>query len=46
MNIGILGSGNMGRALGARWAQAGHNVFFGGRDLNKTKAVAELVGRG
>ena len=45
MKIGILGSGNMGRALGARWAEAGHEVFFGGRNLQKTRAVAALVGR-
>ncbi|MEM9301037.1 MAG: NAD(P)-binding domain-containing protein [Pseudomonadota bacterium] len=46
MKIGILESGNMGRALGARWAAAGHQVFFGGRDQAKTGAVAEFVGRG
>jgi 8-hydroxy-5-deazaflavin:NADPH oxidoreductase len=31
VTIGILGSGNMGRALGLRYFQAGHQVFFGGR---------------
>lgn len=30
----------MGRALGVRWAHAGHEVFFGSRDLSKAKAVA------
>jgi predicted dinucleotide-binding enzyme len=29
MNIGIIGSGNMGRTLGIGWAQAGHQVRFG-----------------
>jgi 8-hydroxy-5-deazaflavin:NADPH oxidoreductase len=29
--IGILGSGNMGRALGIRYSQVGHPVVFGGR---------------
>jgi len=32
MNIGIIGSGNVGGALGARWAKAGHQVIFGSRD--------------
>lgn len=31
VKIGILGSGNMGRALGIRYSQLGHHVFFGGR---------------
>lgn len=31
MKIGILGSGNVGGALGTRWAQAGHQVVFGTR---------------
>ena len=40
MKIGIVGAGNMGRALGLRWARGGHEVFFGSRDLTKAKAVA------
>lgn len=32
MKIGIIGSGNVGGALGARWAKAGHEVIFGTRD--------------
>ena len=40
MNIGIIGTGNMGGALGARWAQNGHAVVFGSRDSNKAKAAA------
>jgi 8-hydroxy-5-deazaflavin:NADPH oxidoreductase len=31
----------MGRALGLRWAHAGHEVFFGSRDLSKAKAIAD-----
>ncbi|MBW4687957.1 MAG: NAD(P)-binding domain-containing protein [Komarekiella atlantica HA4396-MV6] len=46
MKIGIIGSGNMGRSLGILWAEQGHNVFFGARDLEKGKAVAELAGHG
>jgi predicted dinucleotide-binding enzyme len=40
MKIGIIGAGNMGRALGLGWARGGHEVFFGSRDLTKAKAVA------
>lgn len=40
MKIGIIGTGNMGRALGLGWARAGHEVLFGSRDLAKGKAVA------
>jgi len=32
MKIGIIGSGNVGGALGTRWAQAGHDVTFGSRN--------------
>ena len=32
MKIGIIGSGNVGGTLGARWAKAGHQVTFGSRD--------------
>lgn len=32
MKIGIIGSGNVGGALGTRWAKAGHEVIFGSRD--------------
>ena len=32
MKIGIIGSGNVGGALGTRWAQAGHRVIFGSRN--------------
>jgi predicted dinucleotide-binding enzyme len=31
MNIGIIGSGNVGGALGTRWAQKGHQIVFGSR---------------
>ena len=32
MKIGIIGSGNVGGALGSRWAKLGHEVVFGTRD--------------
>ena len=44
MRIGIIGSGNMGQALGGRWAAAGHAVLFGSRDSAKAIAIAERCG--
>jgi 8-hydroxy-5-deazaflavin:NADPH oxidoreductase len=32
MKIGIIGSGNVGGALGGRWAKLGHEVVFGTRN--------------
>ena len=29
MKIGIIGSGNVGGALGSRWSKLGHEVVFG-----------------
>ena len=46
MNIGIIGTGNMGGALGARWATNGHSVLFGSRDRGKAKAAAARVASG
>lgn len=42
--IGIIGSGNMGRALGVRFAKNDHEVCFGGRDANTTQRAADLAG--
>jgi len=41
MNITIVGSGNVGRALGNGWKKAGHSVTFAARDPAGAKA-AEL----
>ncbi|WP_250124453.1 NAD(P)-binding domain-containing protein [Chroococcidiopsis sp. CCMEE 29] len=46
MKIGIIGTGNMGRSLGILWAEQGHEVFFGSRDAEKGKAIAEFAGHG
>lgn len=35
MNVGIIGAGNVGGALGKRWAAAGHKIKFGVRDAAK-----------
>jgi 8-hydroxy-5-deazaflavin:NADPH oxidoreductase len=40
MKIGIIGTGNMGQALGLGWARTGHEVLFGSRDAKKAKAIA------
>lgn len=40
MNIGILGSGTVGRTLGTGFRAHGHEVTIGGRDPAKPEAVA------
>ena len=42
MNLAIIGTGNVGAALGRRWAEGGHRVVFGTRDPSSEK-VRELV---
>lgn len=37
MNIAIIGSGNVGSALGAGWITSGHNVRFGVRNPESPK---------
>jgi len=37
MNIGILGTGNVGAALATQWAKAGHHLFLGTRNVNEFK---------
>ena len=45
MNIGIIGSGNMGASMGKAWASKGHNVLFSfSQDAAKLRAVAEAAG--
>ncbi len=46
MNVGIIGTGNMGRTLGVLFSFVGHHVFFGARDLAKAQAAAGLAGEG
>ncbi|MGH3405271.1 MAG: NAD(P)-binding domain-containing protein, partial [Streptosporangiaceae bacterium] len=31
MRIAVIGTGNVGGALGQRWRGAGHDVVYGGR---------------
>lgn len=44
MKIGMIGTGNMSRSLGILWAEQVHEIFWGSRDPNKAKSVAELAG--
>ncbi|HYO87129.1 MAG TPA: NAD(P)-binding domain-containing protein [Candidatus Limnocylindrales bacterium] len=46
MKIGILGTGRIGSALGKRWADAGHALCFGSRELARAAALAGEVGHG
>jgi 8-hydroxy-5-deazaflavin:NADPH oxidoreductase len=44
MKIGIVGSGNVGSALGGAWAAAGHVVMFSSRNVEHDRALAARVG--
>ncbi|MBC8166294.1 MAG: NADPH-dependent F420 reductase [Bryobacteraceae bacterium] len=44
MKIGIIGSGNVGGALGCRWAQAGHEVIFASRHPQSPE-MQELIAK-
>jgi hypothetical protein len=44
MKIGIIGSGNVGGALGSRWAKLGHEVVFGTRNP-QSGGVQQLAAR-
>lgn len=37
MKIAIIGTGNVGSALAAKWAIRGHEIYLGVRDLNNFK---------
>jgi predicted dinucleotide-binding enzyme len=44
MKIGMIGSGNVGAALGGVWVRAGHEVMFSSRTLDNDKALAAKLG--
>lgn len=46
MPIGILGSGNVGGALGRRWAAAGHPVLFASREPDSPRMAALVAAAG
>ena len=41
MNIGIIGSGNVGGTLGERWAKLGHSVVFATRERASLEAAVK-----
>lgn len=43
-NIGIIGSGNMGGAVGKRWAAAGHQVLFSSRNPDQLDSLVADAG--
>ena len=42
--IGLIGSGNVGGALGRSWARAGYDVMFSSRNLDYNRALAAEIG--
>lgn len=44
LTIGMIGSGNVGSALGAALLKAGHEVMFSSRTLENDKALAAKLG--
>ncbi len=46
LKIAVLGSGNIGGTLGAKWLAAGHRVVFGVRDAASPKAKAAAAKAG
>jgi 8-hydroxy-5-deazaflavin:NADPH oxidoreductase len=46
VRIGVLGSGNIGGTLGAKWSAAGHDVMFGVRNASSPKAKAAMDNAG
>jgi predicted dinucleotide-binding enzyme len=46
LRIGIIGSGNVGSALGGVWVKAGHEVMFSSRHLEHDQALAAKLGDG
>ncbi len=46
MKIGMIGSGNVGSALGAVWVKAGHEVMFSSRHIEHDQSLAAELGAG
>lgn len=46
LKIGVIGSGNVGSALGGVWVQAGHEVMFSSRHIDNDRALAAELGAG
>lgn len=46
MKIAVIGTGNVGSALGSSFSRAGHHVTFAARDTEKARNVATDAGAG
>lgn len=46
MNIAVIGTGNVGSALGTRWAAIGHQVVFGSRNPGTSRVRDSLESAG
>ncbi len=46
VKIGIIGSGEVGGAIGAVWVEAGHEVMFSSRHIEHDEALAARLGGG
>jgi 8-hydroxy-5-deazaflavin:NADPH oxidoreductase len=46
LKIGIIGSGNVGSALGGVWVKAGHEVMFSSRHIEHDESLAAGLGAG
>ena len=44
LRIGIIGSGRMGGAVGLKWAQAGHEIFFSSRNPDQLRELVAEAG--
>ena len=44
IRIGIIGSGNIGGAIGTLWAKAGHEILFSSRNPDTLKALVAEAG--
>lgn len=42
MKIGVIGAGNIGGTLGAKWAARHHEVYFGVRDPQRASLVEKI----
>jgi hypothetical protein len=46
VKIGIIGSGDVGSAIGAVWVKAGHEVMFSSRHIEHDRSLAARLGAG
>jgi len=44
LQIGIIGSGNIGGSVGLRWAEAGHSILFSSRNPDQLSDLVEQAG--